>query len=76
MKYEPPVTLSSQGAAVTGKTAIAVASGPAHAPSLPAHAATGRSCFNVGSVAQRTITPSALLTLVDRQVHQLYEQIW
>lgn len=66
VKYQPPVTLSSQGAPVTAEAAIAVISGPAHSPSLPAHAVTGRSCFNVGSVAQRTITPSALLTLVDR----------
>ena len=64
--YQPPVTTSSQGAAVTEEAAIAIVSGPAHAPFLPAHAVTGRSCFNLGSAAQRTITPSALLTLVDR----------
>ena len=66
VKYEPPVTLSTQGAAVTQVAAIAVVSGAAHAPSLPAHAVTGCSCFNVGPAAQRMITPAALLTLVDR----------
>ena len=66
VKYQPLVTLSSQGAAITQEAAIAVISAPAHAPFLPAHAVTGRSCFNVGSAAQRTVIPSALLTLVDR----------
>lgn len=74
VKYQPPMTMSTQAAEVTGEAAITVIGGPAHAPSLPAHAVTGRSCFNVGPAAQRMITPTALLTLVDRSVHRLCNQ--
>lgn len=74
VRYQPPMTLSTQAAEVTGEAAITVIGGPAHAPFLPAHAVTGRSCFNVGPAAQRAITPTAPLTLVDRSVHQLCHQ--
>ena len=74
VKYQPPMTLSTQAAEVSGEAAITVIGGPAHAPYLPAPAVTGRCCFNVGPAAQRTITPTALLTLVDRSVHRLCNQ--
>ena len=54
------------GAQVHKEVIIAVKSGPAHMPRLPAHIITDRTCFNVGPAAQRTVIPSTRLTVSDR----------